>query len=95
MIFATLTDCENIDDENSILIIELANANINKLNKIMGEIYAEKLSSESKTHKFIFNSYKTDKNIVDLHEYESSKISIGTYTEITDVYIVLDVKKII
>lgn len=92
LIFVTLCDCETINDEILIFTIELNNANIKYLDNIMGDNYAEQLSSNSNTHEFIFKNYKTNNEVIDLHEYEPSKISKGTFSNITHVYSIIEAK---
>lgn len=94
LIFATLEDCNELDYENILLTINLANVNINKLNTLMGENFAKELSIKSNTYTFKFKTFTSTEKIVDLHGYEPSKISIGTYSKIIDVYIILEGKLI-
>ncbi len=91
-IFATCKKLKNTEN-NQILTIELSNADINKLDDLMGHKYSEKLTFNSETHYFKFKQFKCISKKEDLHEFEPSKITIGTFKNIKHVYIILDVFK--
>lgn len=93
--FATVTQLEAVTDQHSRLTIEIPNAllipNFEVIKGRLGQITGRQLSSISNTHKFVFNSWDTVRKKVDLHGYEPSKISPGTYSDIEINYLILDV----
>lgn len=91
-VFTTVIDCVETKGRMEFKL-ELENAMKHKLDSSMGELYAFKLSESSTTHNFEFIKYDYSIQTVDLHDYEPTKIAVGTFTEITHVYIILEATK--
>jgi hypothetical protein len=87
--FTTLEKATIDKNNNIILTIELSNVSKKNLKDSYGIEYAKILSSNSNTYNFKFKCYENKTVLEDFHNYEPTKISVGTFLNRNYVYIIL------
>ena len=88
-IFGSLVNFkQNAKDNTASLRIELDNASPEDVTSEMGKNYANILSANSDTHKFIFKNYRFKNEQIDLSSY-SPKIAPGKFEDAVQVYIII------